>query len=86
MRFNHIPFLIGHVRLVSVGLANMLLSGGWGPYGNSGVGVRIPWSHVDFSHSTCFEAASQKIDTSGIMGWRIETLMSEVLNKPIGIE
>jgi hypothetical protein len=26
MRFDHTPFLIGHVRLVSVGLANMLLS------------------------------------------------------------
>jgi hypothetical protein len=28
--------------LVSAGLANMLLSGGWGPHGNSGVGVSTP--------------------------------------------
>jgi hypothetical protein len=28
--------------LVPAGLANMLLSGGWGPHGNSGVGVRPP--------------------------------------------
>jgi hypothetical protein len=27
VRFDHTPFLISHVRLVSVGLANMLLSG-----------------------------------------------------------
>jgi hypothetical protein len=44
--------------LVSVGLANMLLSGGWGPHGNSGVGVKTPWNHVDSSHSTSFETAS----------------------------
>jgi hypothetical protein len=28
--------------LVSVGLAVMLLAGGWGPHGNSGIGVRTP--------------------------------------------
>src|SRR5665811_1890019 len=42
VRFDHAPFLIGHVGLVSVGLAGMLLAGGWGPHGNSGVGVRTP--------------------------------------------
>jgi hypothetical protein len=42
VRFDHAPFLIGHVGLVSAGLANMLLSGGWGPHGNSGVGVSTP--------------------------------------------
>jgi hypothetical protein len=54
-----VPFLIGHVGLVSVGLAVMLLAGGWGPHGNSGVGVRTPWNHVDTSHSTPFETASE---------------------------
>src|SRR5450759_4337936 len=52
------PFLIGHVGLVSVRLANMLFSGGWGPHGNSGVGVRTLWNHVDPNHSTLFETAS----------------------------
>jgi hypothetical protein len=37
----------------------MLLAGGWGPHGNSGVGVRTPWNHVDTSHSTPFETASE---------------------------
>jgi hypothetical protein len=45
--------------LVSVGLAVMLLAGGWRPHGNSGVGVRTPWNHVDTSHSTPFETASK---------------------------
>jgi len=37
----------------------MLLSGGWGPHGNSGVGVsNSPWNHVDPNHSTPFETAS----------------------------
>jgi hypothetical protein len=40
--FNHAPFLIGHVGLVSIRLANMLLSGDWGLHGNSGVGVSTP--------------------------------------------
>ena len=61
VRLDHTPFLISHVRLVSVGLANMLLSGGWGPHGNSGVGVRTPWNHVDSSNSTSFETASEKM-------------------------
>ena len=30
------------IALVSVGLADMLLSGSWGPHGNSGVGVSNP--------------------------------------------
>src|SRR5664280_295919 len=59
VRFDHAPFLIGHVGLVSVGLAVMLLAGGWSPHGNSGVGVRTPWNHVDTSHSTPFKTASK---------------------------
>src|ERR1035437_9827908 len=59
VRLNHTPFLIGHVGLVSVRLANMLFSGGWGPHGNSGVGVRTLWNHVDPNHSTLFETASK---------------------------
>jgi hypothetical protein len=62
---NHAPFLIGHVGLVSVGLAIMLLAGGWGPHGNSGVGVRTPWNHVDTSHSTPFETASYRANPAG---------------------
>jgi hypothetical protein len=30
----------------------MLLASGWGPHGNSGVGVRTPWNHVNSTHST----------------------------------
>ena len=40
--FDRAPFLIGQVGLVSVRLANMLLSGGWGPHGNSEVGLSNP--------------------------------------------
>src|SRR5665811_1263031 len=39
---NHAPFLIGLVGLVSVRLADMLLSSGWGPHGVSGVGLSNP--------------------------------------------
>src|SRR4029079_2479095 len=39
VRLDHAPFLIGHVGLVSARLANMLLAGGWGPHGGSGVGL-----------------------------------------------
>src|SRR5947208_3590058 len=45
---DHAPFLIGHVGLVSARLANMLLAGGWGPHGGSGVGLSNPLE----SHST----------------------------------
>src|SRR5450755_3800705 len=39
---NHAPFLIGHISLVSVRLADMLHSSGWGPHGVSGVGLSNP--------------------------------------------
>ena len=42
MRFDHTPFLIGRVCLVSVRLADMLHSSGWGPHGVSGVGLSNP--------------------------------------------
>ncbi len=41
----------------------MLLSSGWGPHGNSGVGLATPWNHADFNHSTTFETASQEDGT-----------------------
>ena len=36
----------------------MLLSSGWGPHGNSGVGLATPWNHLNPDHSTPFETAS----------------------------
>ena len=39
---NHAPFLIGHVSLVSVRLADMLHSSDWGPHGISGIGLSNP--------------------------------------------
>ena len=62
LRFDHTSFLISHVGLVSGGLANTLLSGGWDPHGNSrgeGGGVRPPWNQVDPNHSTPFKTASK---------------------------
>jgi hypothetical protein len=47
LRLDHAPFLIGHIGLVSVRLANMLLAGSWGPHGNSGVVSATTWNHVD---------------------------------------
>lgn len=55
--------LIGQIGLVSVRLANMLLSGDWVPHGNSGVGVRLPWNHVDPNHSAPFETALSRYPT-----------------------
>ena len=48
MGHDHEPFLIRHIGLVSARLANMLLAGGWGPHGGSGVGLSNPLE----SHST----------------------------------
>ena len=47
-RHHHEPFLIRHIGLVSARLANMLIAGGWGPHGGSGVGLSNPLE----SHST----------------------------------
>jgi len=59
VRHDHEPFLIRHIGLVSARLANMLLSGGWGPHGDSGVGLSNPWNHIRLRHSTPFETASK---------------------------
>src|SRR6478735_1214353 len=40
MWLDHAPFLIGHIALVTRGLAAIVLSGRCGPHGNSWVGIR----------------------------------------------
>ena len=59
VRHDHEPFLIRHIGLVSAHLANMLLSGGWGPHGDSGVGLSNPLeSHPTPATQPPFETAS----------------------------
>jgi hypothetical protein len=57
VRLDQMSFLVGHVRLVSVGFAVLLPSGGWGPHINSGLVSKTPWDHVDPNHSIPFETA-----------------------------
>jgi hypothetical protein len=56
----------------------MLLSGGWGPHGNSGVGVRTPWNHVDPNHSTPFETASELKKFNSIEQVRLSLIDREI--------
>ena len=52
------PFTIGHdERVVDLleqmrGFAAIVLSGDCGPHGNSWVGIRSSWNHVDLDHAT----------------------------------
>src|SRR5436190_3491385 len=62
VRHDHEPFLIRH--MVSARLANMLLSGGWGPHGDSGVGLSNPLE----SHSTPATQPLSKRPLSGLSG------------------
>jgi hypothetical protein len=52
MWLDHAPFLIGHIALVTHGFAAIVLSGGCGPHGNSWIGIRSLWNHVDLNHAT----------------------------------
>ena len=77
VRLDHAPFLIGHVGLVSVRLAIMLLAGGWGPHGNSGVGLATPWNHVrpqPFKHFR-----------NGLFGLRTENRIARVVTSRLAV-
>ncbi len=51
IRLDHALFLIGHIALVAQTVAAIVLTGGWGPHGNSESVSVTARNHVDFSHS-----------------------------------
>src|SRR5208337_890938 len=58
-RFDHPPFLIGDIALVTQSGSTILLASGCGPHDGSKCESATTWNHVGFSRSTYFETASQ---------------------------
>lgn len=54
MWLDQAPFLIGHITLVTHGIADIIFAVGLGPHGNSLVDISSPWNHFDLDHAIYF--------------------------------